>query len=79
MPDVVSDPDEEENEMAEMPEVGEFIQAHIERQDAAIEEAVEAALQDGRYGVLVVRRWDESMTVSVSPLVPYGQIHEHYV
>ena len=62
-----------------MREIGDFIQEHIGRVNAAIEEACEAALQDGRYGVLVVHHRDQSVTVSVSPLVPYGFIHEHYI
>ena len=42
---------------------------------AATERACEEALQAGDRGVLVRRADDGTVTVEVSPAVPYGQIH----
>ncbi len=56
-----------------------FILKAANQRAQVIEQAFEAAIQGGEHGVLVVT--DNSLTTikttaSVSPLVPYGQIHE---
>ncbi|GAA1138507.1 hypothetical protein [Nocardioides aquiterrae] len=48
-----------------------------ELNQAAIEQACEAALQGGEYGVRMVRHSDGTVTARVDPGVPYGTIHEY--
>ena len=53
------------------------VEAAIRAEAEAIERACEAAVQDGRYGVMVIRNRDHRL-VSALPdgRVPYGYIYE---
>jgi hypothetical protein len=59
-----------------------WLRRRIEREAMAIEQAVEAALQDGRYGVKVWRwlddtaDWTARLEARVDPDTPYGHIYE---
>lgn len=59
--------------------VTDWLEASMKARAAVIEQACEAAIQDGRYGVLVETEMDwggYSVVARPDPSVPYGQIHE---
>lgn len=50
---------------------------HIDRElNAAVDAALEHAMKDGRYGILVTRHGHATFTVALSADVPYGQTME---
>lgn len=59
------------------PELGSYFREVLRAEGAIIEQACEAALQEGRFGVLVYRdHFGNLLQASTSDAVPYGQIHQ---
>ena len=59
--------------------IADYVDASMRIRTAVIEQACEAAVQDGRFGVLVEIKMDWGgyrITAKPDPSVPYGQIHE---
>lgn len=54
-----------------------YVEEQARRNHEVIEQACEAALQGGRYGVRWWPNGDGTVTAQVHPSVPYGTIHEH--
>jgi hypothetical protein len=57
--------------------ISEYVEAQLRRNNAAVETVYERMLtQEGTdYGVLVENNADGTVTVTLSPSVPFGQIH----
>ncbi|MFC8304069.1 hypothetical protein ACFUCV_10345 [Specibacter sp. NPDC057265] len=45
--------------------------------EAAVAQVEQHAIEEKRHGVLVTRHDHGTFTIETSPLVPYGQTHEH--
>jgi hypothetical protein len=59
--------------------IGAWLEEVASTRARVIEQACEAAIADGRYGVLVESHLDLAgfkITAGPDPSVPYGQIHE---